>query len=145
MALADSVRELAGKTGIDPDALEQTVERYNHFAEKGEDPDWGDPGQARVLTGPDTVNLKPIAGPPYGAIQQWPGTLGTHGGCRIDADGRVLGNRVPVIDGLYAVGNTSASVLGCTYPGGGGCIGPSVTMGYRAGRHLAGAQGRGIG
>jgi succinate dehydrogenase/fumarate reductase flavoprotein subunit len=145
MALADSIRELAEKTGIDPDALEQTVERYNHFAEKGEDPDWGDPAQTRVLTGPDTVNLKPVAGPPYGAIQQWPGTLGTHGGCRIDADGRVLGHRVPVIDGLYAVGNTSASVLGCTYPGGGGCIGPSVTMGYRAGRHLAAAPARDIG
>ena len=132
MALADSVRELAEKTGIDPDALEQTVERYNFYAEKGEDPDWGDPAQTRVLTGPDTVNLAPITGPPYGAIQQWPGTIGTHGGCRIDADGRVLGNRVPVIEGLYAAGNTSASVLGCTYPGGGGCIGPSVTMGYRA-------------
>jgi hypothetical protein len=86
VAVADSVRELAAKTGIDPDALTQTVERYNHFAQKGEDPDWGDPRQTHVLTGPDTVSLKPIAGPPYGAIQQWPGTLGTHGGCRIDAD-----------------------------------------------------------
>jgi succinate dehydrogenase/fumarate reductase flavoprotein subunit len=72
-----------------------------------------------------------------GAIQQWPGTIGTNGGCRVDKDGRVLGNRVPVIDGLYAVGNTSAAVLGGTYPGGGACIGSSVTMGYRAGRHVA--------
>lgn len=145
MALAHSIRELAQKIGIDPDALEQTVERYNQYAEKGEDPDWADPEQTHVLTGPDNVNLKPVAGPPYGAIQQWPGTIGTHGGCRIDADGRVLGNRVAIIEGLYAVGNTSASVLGCTYPGGGGCIGPSVTMGYRAGRHLATAAPREIG
>jgi succinate dehydrogenase/fumarate reductase flavoprotein subunit len=145
MAVADSIGDLAKKTGIDPDALERTVERYNHFAKQGEDPDWGDPGQTHVLTGPDTVNITPIAGPPYGAIQQWPGTIGTHGGCRIDADGRVLGTRVPVIDGLYAAGNVSASVLGCTYPGGGGCIGPSVTMGYRAGRHLAAKPPREIG
>lgn len=145
MAMADSVRELAGKIGVDADALEETVERYNRHAEKGEDPDWGDPGQTHVLTGPDTVNIGPVAGPPYGAIQQWPGTLGTHGGLRIDADGRVLGHRVPVIDGLYAAGNTSASVLGCTYPGGGGCIGPSVTMGYRVGRHLAAKPARDIG
>ena len=145
VVLADSVRELAEQAGIDPDALEETVERYNHYAAKGEDPDWGDPGQTAVLTGPDTVNLTPIVGPPYGAIQQWPGTIGTHGGCRIDADGRVLGNRVPVIDGLYAAGNTSASVLGCVYPGGGGCIGPSVTMGYRAGLHLGSAPARDIG
>ena len=143
--LAGSIKELAGKIGIDPDTLEATVERYNQYAEKGEDPDWGDPGQTSVLTGPDTVHRKPITGPPFGAIQQWPGTLGTNGGLRIDKDARVLGNRVPIIDGLYAAGNTSASVLGSVYPGGGSCIGPSVTMGYRAGRHLASKPSRDIG
>ena len=143
--LAGSIRELAVKIGVDPNALEATVERYNQYAEKGEDPDWGDPGQTSVLTGPDTLNRKPITGPPYGAIQQWPGTLGTNGGLRIDKDARVLGNRVPIIDGLYAAGNTSASVLGSIYPGGGSCIGPSVTMGYRAGLHLAGKASRDIG
>jgi succinate dehydrogenase/fumarate reductase flavoprotein subunit len=143
--LADSIRELAGKTGIDPDTLEATVERYNQYAATGEDPDWGDPRQARVLTGPETVRRKPVLGPPFGAIQQWPGTIGTNGGLRTDKDARVLGYRVPVIDGLYAAGNTAASVLGATYPGGGACIGPSVTMGYRAGRHLAGKEPRDIG
>ena len=143
--LAGSIRDLAAKIGVDPDALEATVERYNQYAEKGEDPDWGDPGQTSVLTGPDTLNRKPITGPPYGAIQQWPGTLGTNGGLRIDKEARVLGNRVPIIDGLYAAGNTSASVLGSIYPGGGSCIGPSVTMGYRAGLHLAGKASRDIG
>ncbi len=88
-----SVRELAEKMGVDPQTLEETVTRYNEYAEKGEDPDWGDPTQTNVLTGPDTVNLKPILGPPFGAIQQWPGTIGTNGGCRIDADARVLGHR----------------------------------------------------
>ena len=137
LKLAGSIRELAEQIGIDPDALEATVERYNTYAEKGEDPDWGDPGQTHVLTGPDTVNRKPITGPTFGAIQQWPGTLGTNGGLRIDKDARVLGYRTPVIDGLYAAGNTSASVLGAIYGGGGSCIGPSVTFGYIAGRHLA--------
>ena len=111
-----------------------------------EDPDWGDPDQTSVLTGPDTVHRAPIIGPPFGEIQQWPGTIGTNGGLRIDKDARVVGYRVPVIDGLYAAGNTSASVLGSVYPGGaGGCIGPSVTMGYRAGLHLAGKESRDIG
>jgi succinate dehydrogenase/fumarate reductase flavoprotein subunit len=145
VAVAGSVRELAEKIGIDPDALQATVDRYNEFAEKGEDPDWGDPLQTHVLTGPDTVDIAPIVGAPFGAIQQWPGTIGTNGGCRIDADARVLGHRVPVVDGLYAAGNTSASVLGATYPGGGSCIGPSVTMGYRAGRHVAAREPRDIG
>ena len=89
LKLAGSIRELAEQIGIDPDALEATVERYNTYAEKGEDPDWGDPGQTQVLTGPDTVNRKPITGPTFGAIQQWPGTLGTNGGLRIDSSARV--------------------------------------------------------
>jgi 3-oxosteroid 1-dehydrogenase len=98
-----------------------------------------------VLTGPDTVNRKPITGPVFGAIQQWPGTLGTNGGLRVDSRARVLGYRTPVIDGLYAAGNTAASVLGAIYGGGGSCIGPSVTFGYIAGRHLADKPSRDIG
>ncbi|PXW32654.1 UNVERIFIED_CONTAM: succinate dehydrogenase/fumarate reductase flavoprotein subunit [Williamsia faeni] len=145
VAVAGSITELAEKIGIDPETLSQTVNRYNELAEKGEDLDWGDPQQTHALTGPDVVDIKPIVGPTFGAIQQWPGTIGTNGGCRVDADGRVLGNRVPIIDGLYAAGNTSASILGATYPGGGGCIGPSVTMGYRAGRHVAAQPNRDIG
>lgn len=145
VATADSIRELAEKIGIDDDALQATVDRYNTYAEKGEDPDWGDPLQTHVLTGPSTVEHRPVVGPRYGAIQQWPGTIGTNGGCRIDADARVLGNRSPVVDGLYAAGNVSASVLGATYPGGGGCVGPSVTMGYRAGRHVGARAARDIG
>jgi len=144
LATAGSVRELADKIGVDADALEETVARYNAYAEKGDDPDWGDPEQTHTLTGPETVVRKPVTGPPFGAIQQWPGTIGTNGGCRIDKDGRVLGNRAPVIDGLYAAGNTSASVLGGAYPGGGSCIGPSVVMGYRAGSHLAARPARDI-
>jgi succinate dehydrogenase/fumarate reductase flavoprotein subunit len=144
VALAGSIRELAEQIGIDPDALEETVKRYNEFAANGADPDWGDPGQTATLTGPETVRHKPILGPPFGAIQQWPGTIGTNGGCRTDKDARVLGNRVPIIEGLYAAGCTAASVLGATYPGGGSCIGPSVVMGYRAGRHAAAQPARDI-
>jgi succinate dehydrogenase/fumarate reductase flavoprotein subunit len=145
VALADSVRELAEKIGVDADGLAETVKRYNEHAARGEDPDWADPGQTHTLTGPETVRHKPVLGPPFGAIQQWPGTIGTNGGCRTDGDGRVLGNRAPVIDGLYAAGNTAAAVLGATYPGGGACIGSSVTMGYRAGRHVAARSPRDIG
>ncbi len=145
VATAGSIRELAEKIGVDADSLEATVQRYNEFAEKGQDPDWGDPLQTHVLTGPETVDHQPILGPPYGAIQQWPGTLGTNGGCRIDADARVLGNKVPIIDGLYAAGNTSAAVLGATYPGGGAGIGASVTIGYRAGLYVAARPARDIG
>jgi 3-oxosteroid 1-dehydrogenase len=144
LVAASSVAELAKKMNVDPEALEETVTRYNLYAEKGEDPDWADPEQIRVLTGPDNVNIKPINGP-YLAIQQWPGTLGTNGGLRIDEFARVLGNQTPIIDGLYAAGNTSASVLGATYPGGGSCVGPSMVTGFWAGKHLGTKAPRDIG
>jgi succinate dehydrogenase/fumarate reductase flavoprotein subunit len=144
LVTAPTIRELAEKIGVDPDALEATVARYNEYAEKGEDPDFGDASQVRSATGPDTTSLQPVLGPYYGAIQQWPGTLGTNGGPKIDADARVLGSSTPVIDGLYAAGNTAAAVLGATYPGGGTCVGSSVVMGYRAGQHLAAKASRNI-
>ena len=37
---ADSIRELAEAVGLDPDALEATVERFNSFAAEGVDPDF---------------------------------------------------------------------------------------------------------
>jgi 3-oxosteroid 1-dehydrogenase len=142
--VANTVADLAKKMGVDPGVLEDTIDQYNEYAEKGEDPEWKDPGQIRALTGPDNVNIKPIKGP-FGAIQQWPGTIGTNGGLRIDKDARVLGNFAPIIDGLYAAGNTSSSVLGATYPGGGGCVGPSMVTGFWAGKHLGAKAPRDIG
>ena len=43
------------------------------------------------------------------------------------------------IPGLYAAGNDMASIMGGNYPGGGITLGPAITFGYIAARHLAGA------
>jgi len=40
------------------------------------------------------------------------------------------------IEGLYAVGNSAASVMGGSYPGAGSTLGPAMTFGYVAARHL---------
>jgi 3-oxosteroid 1-dehydrogenase len=42
-----------------------------------------------------------------------------------------------VIEGLYAAGNTSAAVMGHTYPGPGSTIGPASVFGLIAARHMA--------
>ena len=46
------------------------------------------------------------------------------------------------IPGLYAIGNDQASMMGGHYPAGGVNIGPAMTLGYIAGRDLAGATDR---
>ena len=50
-----------------------------------------------------------------------------------DADGKV-------IEGLYAAGNDMASILGGNYSGGGITLGPGMTYGYIAGKHVAGVS-----
>ena len=67
----------------------------------------------------------------------FPGALGTNGGPRLDADAGCAAYRGGVVPGLYAAGNTAASVYGWAYPGGGGTIGQGTVFGYRAGRHVA--------
>jgi succinate dehydrogenase/fumarate reductase flavoprotein subunit len=68
-----------------------------------------------------------------------PGELGTFAGIATNAHAQVIDHQGTAIAGLYAVGNDAASVLGGTYPGAGITIGPAMTFGYIAARHLAGA------
>lgn len=89
--------------------------------------------------------LAPIEKPPFCVVQMVAGDLGTKGGLVIDEHARVLrGDGVP-IPGLYAAGNNAASVMGNTYPGAGSTIGPSMTFGYIAAKHIAGGKIRPIG
>lgn len=140
---ADNLQELAAAVGVSPDALAATVERFNGFARSGVDADfqrgvsaydryYGDP------TNKPNPNLGEISHPPYYAARLVPGDLGTKGGIRTDVHGRALRDDGSIIEGLYAAGNVSAPVMGHTYPGPGGTIGPAMTFGYLAALHIAG-------
>ena len=60
---------------------------------------------------------------------------------RVPANAQVVDRDGAPIAGLYAVGNDAASVFEGTYPAAGATLGPAMTFGYVAGRHLAGAGG----
>ena len=145
MVKGSSIPELALACGIDPENLEQTVRRFNHFAATGHDLDFhrGDSAYDRVYSDPKVKpnsNLGPIEEPPFFAVRVWPGDLGTKGGLLTDESARVLREDGSPIRGLYAAGNTSASVMGRTYPGPGSTIGPAMVFGMLAGRHAAGIE-----
>jgi 3-oxosteroid 1-dehydrogenase len=132
---------LARRIGIAPDALERTVARFNEHAAHGDDPDfhrgtvfW----EAFLTGGPSPAKcLAPLEKPPFYAVRIHDGALGTQGGPRVDAHGRVERYRGGVVEGLYAAGNASACVFGPAYPGGGATLGPALTFGCLAGRHAA--------
>ena len=117
--------DVSARTGIDEDF---------HRGESAYDRYYGDP------TNKPNPNLGEIGHPPFYAAKMVPGDLGTKGGIRTDPHGRALRDDGSVIDGLYAAGNVSAPVMGHTYPGPGGTIGPAMTFGYLAALHVADVQ-----
>ncbi len=139
---AETIEGLAGTLDMDPARLRATIDRFNGFARTGIDEDFGRGSTAydRYYSDP-TVQPNPNLGTvevgPFTAVQLVPGDLGTKGGVLTDEDGRVLRDDLSPIPGLYASGNTSASVMGRTYPGAGSTIGPAVVFSYRAARDLA--------
>ncbi|GGC13673.1 FAD-binding protein [Novosphingobium endophyticum] len=139
-----TLAELAGKLGIPADALEATVERWNRMVESGKDEDfgrgesyydvyWGDPDHK----GRKEATLGKLEGGPYYAAEVKSGALGTKGGPRTDTLGRVVDVDMKPIEGLYAAGNAMGSMMGMTYGGGGGTLGPGMVFGYLAGKHGA--------
>ncbi|SNS69653.1 3-oxosteroid 1-dehydrogenase [Rhodococcoides kyotonense] len=142
-----TIAELAAKTGLPASELTETIQRFNGFARSGVDEDFGrgTSGYDKYYGDP-TNKPNPTLGaldkPPFYAVQMVPGDLGTKGGLVTDADARVLRDDGSVIDGLYAVGNASAPVMGHTYAGPGATIGPAMTFAYLAVLDMAGRDHR---
>lgn len=136
-----TLEALALACGMKPDVLEATVQRFNGFAQAGRDLDFGRGDRAYDLWLGDPLTsqtLGAIETGPFYAVPIVPGDVGTFGGLVTDVDARVLRDDGSVIEGLYATGNCTASVMGRGYPGAGASIGPSLTWGYVAALHAAG-------
>ncbi len=134
---ADTLEELAKHTGIDAAGLAQTVARFNAMAASGKDEDFSKGESAFDLYAGDPAHrpnpcLGPVATPPFYAMEVKAGDLGTKGGLLTNEYAQVLREDGTVVAGLYAAGNSSASVMGNYYPGAGGTIGAGMTYAYIA-------------
>ncbi|WP_405847540.1 FAD-binding protein [Streptomyces sp. NBC_01518] len=141
---ADSLEDLARQCGIDTGGLLKTVERFNTLAARGVDEDfhrgegdheqfYGDPTHA------PNPYPGPVSKPPFYAVALYPGDIGTSGGLLCDELDRVLDTEGNPVDGLYATGKCTASVMGRKNLGAGASIAASAVFGHVAAGYTSSA------
>lgn len=140
---AYTLEGLARVCGIDTKGLQATVDDYNRHAQTGQDPQFGrgstpyNRKQGDPLHKPNPC-VAPISKGPFYAVKVEPGCFGTFAGLKTNEHAQVLNADGQAIKGLYAAGTDMASIMGGYYPAGGINLGPALTFGYIAGRHMAG-------
>ncbi|MCD8340420.1 MAG: FAD-dependent oxidoreductase [Burkholderiales bacterium] len=102
---ADTLEELAKKTGMDPDVFQATVTEYNGYAEKRHDD--------QFFKKPEY--LKPVKTGPFYAIKSVASSLGTLGGIKANERFQVVTQDDKPIPGLYAAGSDVGGMYGDSY------------------------------
>ena len=131
---ADTLEELAGKIGVDADALVAEVEKYNGYCAAGKDDEFAK----------DPQYLRALESGPYYSFELNVGIFTTVGGLKIDEDSEVLTSEGQAIPGLYATGCDTGGLYGDAYDVSiceGSCQGYAVYTGRRAAEAIAAAQG----
>ncbi len=141
---ADSLEALAMQIGVDAQGLNSTVHKVNGYAQTGVDLDFDRGGNVfDRYYGDSNIKPNPCLAPlrkgPYYAMRLDAGDIGTKGGLLTNRHAQVVREDGQPIPGLYAIGNCSSSVMGTSYPGAGGTLGPAMTFGYIAANHIASA------
>jgi succinate dehydrogenase/fumarate reductase flavoprotein subunit len=142
---AGTLAGLAQVCGVNAQALQATVQRYNTMAASGHDADFakGETPYNRIQgdasSGWPNPCMAPLALGPFYAVKVVVGSLGTFAGLTSNRHAQVLDAHGQPIAGLYAAGNDMNSVMGGHYPSGGITLGPAMTFGYVAAHHAAGA------
>lgn len=101
----ETIEELAGAMGIDPEALAATVARYNEQCAAGHDADFGKSDEYLVAL---------EEGPLY-AVHPVYSVFATMGGILIDRQAHVLDTNGTAIPGLYSTGTASCGLYKETY------------------------------
>lgn len=138
---ADTLEQLAEMISMETKALSATVARFNGFVDKNCDEDFhrGEREYATWLGDAQhqpSTTLGRIERGPFYAVAVYPGDVGTYGGVVTDDHARVLREDGSAIQGLYATGISSASVMGRAYAGAGSSVGPALTFGFVAAKHV---------
>jgi len=127
---ADTIADLARLIGAPPDALQDTVDRYNAAL---------DAGTLKSLSPPRTDKTRPwpIRTAPFYGMPVCVAITNCMGGIVVDGDGRVLDKSDKPIPGLYAAGSTVGGLDGGPHAGYvGGLV--KATIGLRVAEAIAG-------
>jgi succinate dehydrogenase/fumarate reductase flavoprotein subunit len=92
---AGSIKELATKIKVDAAALQQTIDAYNGYCDKGHDEEFAK----------NPRFLRPVRKPPFYAFRRTTGGYGTLGGIKINERAEAIDKESEPIPGLYAAGD----------------------------------------
>ncbi|MDW8210010.1 MAG: FAD-dependent oxidoreductase [Cytophagales bacterium] len=124
---ANSLQELATKTGLPAQSLIRTVEAYNQAVRTKNDPHFG-----------RTTLTHAIAQPPFYAMLSYTSSLITFGGLQVNAHLQVINTKGKPIEGLYAAGEIlgAGATSGNAFCGG-MALTPAISFGRILGKKLA--------
>ncbi len=125
---AQTIAEVAEAIGVDPAALQKTVDRYNAAYDAGEDADYG-----RAFE-----KIVPVRTPPFYYLRMAPTMYNTQGGARRNAEAQIVNAEGNPIPHLYSAGD-----FGAIWPdmyNGSGNLGECAVFGRIAGHNAAAAK-----
>jgi fumarate reductase flavoprotein subunit len=129
---APTLEELAGKVGIDPAALRQSVDSYNSAIGSGGTRD--EFGREYLCF--NAGQLVPLVEPPFFAFPSTTALLATYCGLMVDPEAHVLDGTGAAIAGLFAAGELTGGFHGAGYMTG-SSLGKASLFGRRAGANAA--------
>jgi fumarate reductase flavoprotein subunit len=128
---ADTLAELAALAGVDPAALQATVEEYNAAVRAGE---------TAALAVPRSGEAPLIEQPPFVAVPCVAAVTYTLGGLHVTAQAQVRSVDGGVVRGLYAAGGAAGGLAGGEKGGYAGGLGEAVVFGLLAAEAVAGVD-----
>ncbi|MDR0514195.1 MAG: FAD-binding protein [Coriobacteriaceae bacterium] len=123
---AEIVKDKENAGRMTPEALADTIARFNEFCAKGVDEDFDR----------EADSLIPLATPPFYAVKVYPGGPNTQGGLKKNEKGQVMNPFDEPIKRLYCAGE-NGSVYGFLYPTGGGNVCEMTIFGQVIGHAMA--------